>query len=640
MAKSAKTKAVKTTNLSEMSKTSQRELISKLRKFIRKEGGSYLDDPNITSIGIGLKVSGQGDKAVHTDKVCIQFTVGSKLESATEIESMDSKLIPKTITIDGMEIVTDIFERDYKPTYTILGAEAIEENRRKIRMDPMQPGISVGHPSISAGTLGLIAYDKSSGAPCVLSNWHVLQGGTGQLGDDVLQPGKHDDNRINLNHFGKLSRSHLGLAGDCAVAKIVDRKFSAEILDIGVIPSKIAKVDLLDGVIKSGRTTGTTRGIVRRIDVTVKINYGGNTGQRRIGAFEIGPDPKFPSERSEISMGGDSGAVWLVTTDNGAPTNAFAGLHFAGEAKGNADEHALACYAHAVIKKLDISLTPPKSGTTIRGIDSGYDQDFCTQRLPAPELSDELMDDAVLVNDSHLIPYTHFSVCQSKSRALPRFVVWNIDGSALKKVNRKGMRFRRDRRVKKCYQSANEIYRNNPLDRGHIARRVDLIWGSLEEAKKANRDSFYYTNIAPQHERFNRSSAGGLWGKLENAVYDEVDVADLKISVQSGPVFSDDDKPHRGVLIPRSFWKLIAYHDQADDVFKAKAFVLTQKDLISDLESLELDEFSVYEVSISRLSELTDLEFPTLESLEDVSIEAFGDSPPARKIRRGALLFS
>ncbi|MGV8857428.1 DNA/RNA non-specific endonuclease [Rhodoglobus sp.] len=84
----------------------------------------------------------------------------------------------------------------------------------------------------------------------------------------------------------------------------------------------------------------------------------------------------------------------------------------------------------------------------------------------------------------------------------------------------------------------NELYVRNPLDRGHLARRADLTWGELGDAQQANRDSFSFTNIAPQMDDFNQSSRQGLWGRLEDALYEDVDVDDLRVSVMAGPVFS------------------------------------------------------------------------------------------------------
>ena len=57
------------------------------------------------------------------------------------------------------------------------------------RIDPVVPGVSVGNIHVSAGTIGGIVYDRADGTPYVLSNWHVLHGPDGALGDDVVQPG-------------------------------------------------------------------------------------------------------------------------------------------------------------------------------------------------------------------------------------------------------------------------------------------------------------------------------------------------------------------------------------------------------------------------------------------------------------------
>src|SRR3954463_13537868 len=121
------------------------------------------------------------------------------------------------------------------------------------------------------------------------------------------------------------------------------------------------------------------------------------------------------------------------------------------------------------------------------------------------------------------------------------------------------------------------LYAQNQLDRGHIARRADLLCGTREQAQQANSDSFCFTNITPQLAGFNQSRQHGLWGELEDAIYEDVDVDDLRISVFGGPIFKDTDFAYRNVPVPRSFWKLIAYVEAG--TLNAKAFVLTQDDL-------------------------------------------------------------
>ena len=586
--------------------------ITALREFIRTKGPEYLEDPNITSLGIGYKVV----KGKRTKTLCVQFTVKSKPEETGAMpESISTSLIPETLTIGGNQIATDILQREYRPSFELLDADTIVEqvSERKRRQDPVFPGISVSHPLGTAGTLGMVVYDDANGTPYMLSNWHVLHTARGAIGDSIVQPGPFDDNDIDENFAGELVRSHLGAAGDCAIATISGRGFDTNIFQLDVTPTRLAKVELDDKVIKSGRTTDVTVGVVRRIEVLASISYSG-MGNVAIGAFEI--EPKSDASNSfEISMGGDSGSVWMIADANDAPTDILVGLHFAGESGSNPDEHALACYAHSVMKKLDISLEQNVEPDSIAP--TGYQESFLSESAPLPSLSRSASRDSFAFEGSPILKYTHFSVIQSKGRRLPRLVAWNIDGSDMKRISRRGIRFRLDPRVPSEFQAGNELYSNNRLDRGHVARRVDLNWGSIAEAKKANKDSFFFTNITPQHQNFNQSSRGGLWGELENAILDDVNVEDLRISVMAGPIFSDDDPTHRDVQIPREHWKLVAYRDiDSDDVFKVKAFVLTQRDLIRDLETLELEPFRLFQVSLENLHSRTGLDFGELENFD------------------------
>ncbi len=108
------------------------------------------------------------------------------------------------------------------------------------------------------------------------------------------------------------------------------------------------------------------------------------------------------------------------------------------------------------------------------------------------------------------------------------------------------MGFSLDPRIPADAQVGNDLYADNRLDRGHLARRADLTWGSEDEAWQANRDSFRYTNVTPQMDDFNQSSRQGLWGRLEDALYEDVEIDDLKASVMAGPVFGHDDQVYRG----------------------------------------------------------------------------------------------
>ncbi|WP_259678181.1 DNA/RNA non-specific endonuclease [Arthrobacter oryzae] len=247
------------------------------------------------------------------------------------------------------------------------------------------------------------------------------------------------------------------------------------------------------------------------------------------------------------------------------------------------------------------------SRSGVPGAMAGYAPDFLSARIAPPELGTGIEHDAFLWDGTEAIPYTHFSLSLSKSRRFARWVAWNIDGASIQRLSRTGLDFRTDPRIPASAQVGNELYAGNRLDRGHLARRADLLWGDPHEAGQANRDSFYYTNIAPQMDDFNQSSQDGVWGRLENALFDGVDVDDLRVSVFAGPVFHDDDRLYRGVPLPREFWKLLAFEDNG--TLKTHAFLLTQH--LDQLKAvLHLDEFRVYEITVAELEDRTCLRFP------------------------------
>lgn len=584
-----------------------------LKDFVRKEAPRFLKQPNVTSMGVGFKIKdGQ-----PTKEVCIQFTVGRKV-APEALENIGATELPKSFLIDGVEVPTDVIQRTYETTAHEIKVETKLEAAapRKTAIDPVVPGISIGHPSISAGTAGCVVYDATTGAAYILSNWHVLNGPRGQIGDSIVQPGRHDDNRVDRNVVGQLVRSHLGVAGDCAIATIDHRRLSAEIVELDVAVARIGEPDLGDKVVKSGRTTGVTRGIVQRVHTVARLDYD-EAGTKDIGCFEIGPDPDHPAPDGEISMGGDSGSAWLAVQRN-EPLDMMLGLHFAGEV-GDAPEHALACYAASVFEKLSIRPAPPPE-RVLEAAGRGYDANFLGAAVPAPTAATaDVRGDLLEVAGRTIFEYTHFALAMSRSRRFARWVAWNIDGGALRRVSRSGIPFRKDPDLPADAQVGDELYANNPLDRGHVARRADLVWGPLPEARRANVDSFFFTNITPQHKNFNQSGAGGIWGELENAIFADVDLEDLRVSVLGGPIFSSADPLHRGVRLPKKFWKIIFFREAGEESVKAKGYVLTQEDLLTDLEALELPEFAVFEVPISRISDMTGLGLFAGSAVEAVS---------------------
>ena len=137
---------------------------------------------------------------------------------------------------------------------------------------------------------------------------------------------------------------------------------------------------------------------------------------------------------------------------------------------------------------------------------AAYDAGFLGQEVVVPEAQDRIADDLVVVDGSTRVDYAHYSLAMSRSRRLARWVAWNIDGLALfpgDSIPRDDQEFKLDPRLRSEDQTGEAVYTGNDLDRGHLARRADLLWGRLADAQKANSDSFYFTNITPQMNDFN-----------------------------------------------------------------------------------------------------------------------------------------
>ncbi|WP_247237714.1 DNA/RNA non-specific endonuclease [Telluribacter sp. SYSU D00476] len=252
----------------------------------------------------------------------------------------------------------------------------------------------------------------------------------------------------------------------------------------------------------------------------------------------------------------------------------------------------------------------------------GYRPDFLDTdeqfHVPLPKLSAVLEKDAAIVSTptngsiSHELKYMHFSVVMNRRRRMPFFTAVNIDGRQLRRIPRSDKWFK-DPRINQQAQFGNELYANNDLDRGHMVRRLDPVWGTVEEATIANDDTFHYTNSCPQHKDLNQRT----WNDLEDYILDNADAHDFKVSVFTGPVFRADDIPYRSARIPREFWKVAVLINNQTKKLSATAYLLSQADMINNLEFV-YGAYRTYQISIAQVEALTDLDFGDLREFDPI----------------------
>jgi DNA/RNA endonuclease G (NUC1) len=204
------------------------------------------------------------------------------------------------------------------------------------------------------------------------------------------------------------------------------------------------------------------------------------------------------------------------------------------------------------------------------------------------------------------LKYSHFSIRMRADRRLPFYTACNIDGASLFSFVRGSDRWLLDPRLENPdHQVGESLYANNPLDRGHLVRRLDPVWGETRaEAKRAEEDTFFFTNCTPQHSRLNQR----IWLSLEDYVLGNAATHDLKVTVFTGPVLRDSDREYRGVLLPEEFWKVVVIVNSFTNQLSATGYILSQADYIADLEFV-YGEFRTYQVPIRQIEQKVNLHF-------------------------------
>jgi endonuclease G len=242
--------------------------------------------------------------------------------------------------------------------------------------------------------------------------------------------------------------------------------------------------------------------------------------------------------------------------------------------------------------------------------------------VPLPGLPDDCSD-AVEVDsdekgiDRYRLDYTHYSVVLNGERKMAYFSAVNIDGRKSKRFSR-GDAWFLDPRVPNDVQCGTAVYANNDLDRGHLTRRLDPVWGPDSIAHRADQDTFCFANACPQHKDLNQRE----WARLEDYVLENAQTYDLKVCVFTGPVFGSDDIKYRGVLLPKEFWKVVVIRRQDTDRLSATAYILSQADMISGFE-FAYGRYKTYQVKVAKVASLTGLDFGPLVAADPLTRGGF-----------------
>jgi len=300
----------------------------------------HLNNPRITLIDLGWKVR----DGRLTNELTVRFHIRTKPKGPTY----------EAFTVEHPELVlpseaelgfpVDYIEAAYSSQLWDSFSPTPIMQRDQI-FNPLQGGISISNEwEYGYGTLGGLVKDRHTDDTMILSAWHVLAySAYTRPGLRILQPGLGDGGSSYSNTVARFTRHAMSQGIDAAVAKLEGNRLSLnEEYEIGTVNGAIMPaMDMW--LIKSGRASRVTQGIISGVEGEQPIWYGGF--QRKIRHIvHIMQTP----EEGEVSRGGDSGSWWLDFASRKA-----AALHIAGS---NDPEYALGISMPHVLDALNVDI--------------------------------------------------------------------------------------------------------------------------------------------------------------------------------------------------------------------------------------------------------------------------------------------
>lgn len=229
-------------------------------------GGAGPNSKNIIGLGIGAKVTA-GTVLSGQDAVRVYVRVKMPRNQLPE-----NHIVPQQFGA----LPTDVIE-----VGTVTGFQSLQTWQRFGRHRPTSCGVSVGHPNVTAGTLGCLV--KKNGKHYILSNNHVLaDSNNAQVNDRIIQPGAADggtspnDEIATLEPYKPIDFTGRPNDIDAAIAEVgadTQTTVEPEIIDIGRLGPNTKAALLYQSVRKHGRTTGHTVGVVMDLSANLWVGY-------------------------------------------------------------------------------------------------------------------------------------------------------------------------------------------------------------------------------------------------------------------------------------------------------------------------------------------------------------------------------
>ena len=189
-----------------------------------------------------------------------------------------------------------------------------------------------------------------------------------------------------------------------------------------------------------------------------------------------------------------------------------------------------------------------------------------------------------------IIRHTGYTVSYNKELKLPNWVSYELTREETKGKEKRNNRFIADPLVKGII-ATNADYARSGYDKGHMAPAADMKW-----SPKAMKESFYFSNMCPQHPQLNRRG----WKNLEEKIRDWA-IADSAIIIICGPIITKQPKTigKNKVAVPQQYFKVIL--SPFVRPMRAIGFLFNNRQALEPL--------STYAVTVDSIERLTNMDF-------------------------------
>lgn len=210
--------------------------------------------------------------------------------------------------------------------------------------------------------------------------------------------------------------------------------------------------------------------------------------------------------------------------------------------------------------------------------------------------------------DYVFLHHQNLTIYFNKQRKLALYSACNYNKDALFEPMNRSDAFRDDPDVATAHQLGKGFYKSSTLDepngkkkshkyldQGHLIARRYNQWGvNEEEAKRGERDTYFYTTIHPQVKELNRKR----WENLESFIIERGKLDARRVSVISGALLLSNDPVAKyldkfyqveiEIQIPLVYWKVVYY--QIEGELRKIAFLMSQRNRLRQLPFITFPE--------------------------------------------------